>query len=403
MKKVCFVAEYMYCGGTEKSLLSLLQYMDRKKYEITLLLMKKKGDLLQQLPTDIRVDEIIFPEDEAEDLLYGRNAALKNAIKRGHLLKAVSKAYRGIKMLLETHNGAEKRLWYYQSLDKKLKEYPDEFDVVIDYMGYGLFNTFYAARKVHGKLKISWVHFEPEQAMPDFYVFRKLLSEYDHIMCVSQNSMKQVQKMMPELADKCQVFYNIVDRKSLLAKAGEEKIEKSTERISLLSVGRLDPQKGFDMGIEVVARLYREGYPIKWQIIGEGWQRKALEEQIASNKSAQKCVELLGQKLNPYPYFAACHIYFMPSRHEGYGIALAEARVFDKPIVATDFAGAREQLIDGETGIITPCTEEDMYRALKRLLDDEVLRKRFADNLAKEHEEWPSQMITFEKMIEDES
>ena len=40
-----------------------------------------------------------------------------------------------------------------------------------------------------------------------------------------------------------------------------------------------------------------------------------------------------------------CDIYFQPSRHEGYGIALAEARIFCKPIVATDFAGAKELYI----------------------------------------------------------
>lgn len=402
-RRICFVAEYMYCGGTEKSLLSLLQYLDRTRYDITVLLMKKKGDLLSLLPVDIHVQEIPFPKDEAEDLLLGRNAALKNSLKKGHILQSVGKAFRGVHMTLATKSGTEKRLWYYQSIEDKIAMYPEEFDVVIDYMGYGLFNTLYAARKVKGKVKLSWVHFEPDTGMPDFYAFGSLLNEYDHIMCVSRNSMHQVQKMMPELSEKCHVFYNIVDRKSLYEQAGLEHIEKDTEGISILSVGRLDPQKGFDIGIGVIERLAKEGYPVKWQIIGEGWQRTELELRISQSKEAKMSVELLGQKLNPYPYFASCDIYFMPSRHEGYGIALAKARAFNKPIVATDFAGAREQLIDGVTGIITNCDEESIYQALKRLIDDRELQIKFSQALEEEEGTDQKQIQYLESLFDPET
>lgn len=399
MKKICFVMEYMYCGGTEKSLISLLQCLDRSKYEITVLLMRKKGDLLFQLPKDIHVDEIPFPEDEAEDLLLGRGAALKNCLKKGELLRATSKMARGIRMSLETGTGTEKRLWYYQSIEKKLEDYPEAFDVVIDYMGYGLFNTFYAVRKVRGKIKISWVHFEPDFAMPDFYAFRKLLNEYDHIICVSQTSLKQVQKMMPELSDKCHVFYNIVDENYLREQATAEPIEKPTEKISVLSVGRLDPQKGFDIAIGAVARLYSEGYPVEWKIIGEGWQRPELEAIISETPGAKECVELLGQKLNPYPYFAACDIYMQPSRHEGYGIALAEAKAFNKPILAADFAGAREQLIDGETGLIVKCHEEELYIGLKQLIDNEWIRNKCSSALELKKESVKDQIRWLETIM----
>lgn len=400
MKKICFVAEYMYCGGTEKSLLSLLRYLDREKYQITLLLMKKKGDLLPQLPDDITVREIPLPEDEAEDLLNGRGNALKEAVKSGHIIKAAGKALRGIRMALETRNGAEKRLWYYKSIEKKIPAYPEEFDVVIDYMGYGLFNTFYAACKVNGRVKISWVHFEPNQAMPDFGAFRELLGEYRHIMCVSENSRRQMEEMIPELKDRYQVFYNIVDGESLWQQARGAEIPKNPGEISITSVGRLDPQKGFDIAIGAVARLRAEGYPVKWRIVGEGWQRQALEAQIAQSDAAQESVVLEGQKLNPYPYIAMCDIYFQPSRHEGYGIAVAEARAFYKPIVATNFAGAREQLVHGQTGIITQCTEECLYLALKQLLDDPALRNSLSENLRKQQQTWPEQVRILETIMD---
>ena len=86
-------------------------------------------------------------------------------------------------------------------------------------------------------------------------------------------------------------------------------------------------------------------------------------------------VSLVGQRLNPFPFFKACDIYVQPSRYEGYCLTVAEARVFNKPIVATDFNGAREQLKNGESGIIVPCDVVALSEALDRLLVDEECRK----------------------------
>lgn len=401
-KKICFVAEYMYCGGTERSLLSLLPFLSRDKYDITLLLMKIKGDLVEELPNDIKVFEIPLPEDEQEELLYGRKNALKNAIKRKNMLKAVKKAFRGFRMSLCTKDGCDRRLWYYKNIDKKVKTYPEEFDVVIDYMGYGLFNTYYAAYKVRGKQKISWIHFEPDEVMPDFYLFSSVLKEYQYVMCVSEQSRQQMKRMIPELADRFCLFYNIVDNKSIISKAKESELKKKEDEITIVSIGRLDPQKGFDIGIRAVQLLYEQGYPVKWYIIGEGWQREELEKIIRQNKAASECVELVGQKINPYPYIDMCDIYFQPSRHEGYCIALAEARAFCKPIVAADFAGAREQLINRKTGIIVPCKEQELFNALKLVIDDENLRKKLKVNLLNQDKGSLKQVIFLEEIIENE-
>ena len=58
MKKICIVAEKMLVGGVEKSLLSLLNMIDKDKYEITLYLLKKEGELLNQIPDCIKIKEI---------------------------------------------------------------------------------------------------------------------------------------------------------------------------------------------------------------------------------------------------------------------------------------------------------------------------------------------------------
>lgn len=399
-KKICIVAEYMYCGGTEKSLLSLLPYLNRDKYEITLLLLKKKGDLLPELPKDINVYEIPLSDDQRNELVDGHTATLRRALSEKNILSVCKKIVCGIKMKIFSKEGCAQRLWYYKSIDKDIEKYPEKFDVVIDYMGYGLFNTYYAAYKVEGKAKISWIHFEPEEAIPDFKVFESVLKEFQHIMCVSAENKRQMIKMMPELANRFHLFYNILNVEELKKKATAENIVKENGEIVILSIGRLDSPKGFDIGINVVQRLYEKGYPVKWYIIGEGHQRTELEELINKKPGMRECIKLLGQKLNPYPYLEMCDIYFQPSRHEGYCIALAEARAFCKPIVASDFAGAKEQLINGETGLISSCDEEELYRSLERLLEDKHLCVELSKNLKKQNKNNHEQITLLEEILQ---
>lgn len=178
-------------------------------------------------------------------------------------------------------------------------------------------------------------------------------------------------------------------------------IKKDRDVFSIVSIGRLDHQKGFDLGIEVIERLCKEGYAIRWYIIGEGNQRAELEQKISETVYAKESIVLLGQQLNPYPYLKMCDIYFQPSRHEGYGIAVAEARAFCKPIVSTNFAGAQEQLINNETGIITECTIESMYRGVKLLLDNyNDFQHRFSKNLAAQKGIDKNQVCLLEQIFE---
>ena len=63
-----------------------------------------------------------------------------------------------------------------------------------------------------------------------------------------------------------------------------------------------------------------------------------------------------------------CDIYVQPSRHEGYCITLAEARIFTSPIVATNFVGAKEQLANRNNGIVTGFSEEDIATGIIQAL-----------------------------------
>ena len=76
-----------------------------------------------------------------------------------------------------------------------------------------------------------------------------------------------------------------------------------------------------------------------------------------------------------------CDIYVQASKHEGYCITLGEARCFDNPIVTTNFTGANEQIKNEITGLVCDISEDGIYKALKRLLDDKELYESIKNNL----------------------
>lgn len=400
MKKICIVAEKMLVGGVEKSLLSLLNMIDKDKYEITLYLLKKEGELLNQIPDCIKIKEINLPKDEIEDILYGRKKALIYSLKKYHFFLFVKKMIRLGLISLISRSDEEIRMRYYKSIEKKFSIPQCEYDVAIDYMGYGLLNTMYASKIIKAEKRISWIHFDPLIGMGDFSSFKYYLKDYDYVFCVSQEIRNKMIQLIPDLKDKYVVFYNIVDKNYLLKDAIIGKTyDKYFNGIKILSIGRVDPQKGYDIALFSIKKLVKENYNIHWYIIGEGPQRRELENLIEKNQLKDH-ITLLGQLTHPYKYLQDCDIYFQPSRHEGYGIALAEARAFCKPIVSSDFAGAREQLIDGITGLIVKCDERELYVSLKRLLDNENLREQLQTNLKSNSNEYHKQMSKLYSIFE---
>ena len=137
--------------------------------------------------------------------------------------------------------------------------------------------------------------------------------------------------------------------------------------IKILTVGRLYREKGQDIIPEVARQLKREGYDFKWYLIGEGSIRKEIEKKIEEYE-LKDTVILLGTKTNPYRFYKDATIYVQTSRHEGFGITIAEAKVFKLPIVSTDVAGAREQLKE-KNEIIVQFAPEELAKGIKKLLE----------------------------------
>ena len=133
--------------------------------------------------------------------------------------------------------------------------------------------------------------------------------------------------------------------------------------------------------------------------MGDGALREELEHQIAVNGLQDRFI-LLGSRSNPYPYFAACDLYVQTSRFEGFGITLAEAKMFHKPIVTTNFDAVGAQFENEKNGLIVDISAEAIADGIQRMLTDTDLRERCIANVRAEKLGNTEEMEKLYRMIE---
>ena len=108
---------------------------------------------------------------------------------------------------------------------------------------------------------------------------------------------------------------------------------------------------------------------------------------------------LLGNKKNPYVYMNQCDLYVQPSKYEAYCTTTNEARILNKPIITTDVGGMRDQFIDKETALIVNGEVDDIYKAVKSLIEDDKYRQKLILNLKQKNYEFDGYIKQYEKLF----
>jgi len=147
----------------------------------------------------------------------------------------------------------------------------------------------------------------------------------------------------------------------------------------ILSVGRLNYQKGFHYLIQAMPKILKQVPTAKLVIIGEGEQLSFLQELTQSIGVREHVVfaGALSQEEIPEAYSAA-DVFVLPSLFESFGISLIEAQAAGKPVVGTNAGGAPEALVNGQTGyLVEPGNVSQLVMAVLRLLSDETMASRF--------------------------
>lgn len=145
----------------------------------------------------------------------------------------------------------------------------------------------------------------------------------------------------------------------------------------ILSVGRLNYQKGFHNLLLAMPAIIKHFPDTKLVVVGEGEQEAYLKS-LAKLKGVASSVVFTGglsQADIPAAY-AACDVFVLPSLFESFGISLIEAQAMGKPVVCTRTGGAPEAVLEGKTGLIVEPTDvKQLESAVLHLLNDEKLSR----------------------------
>ncbi|CAM4239218.1 MULTISPECIES: glycosyltransferase [Bacillus cereus group] len=378
-KKILFMVINMNIGGTEKALLNMVAEIPKEKYEVTILMLEKKGEFLNFIPKGVRIEYVKDYEEMQCILNKPTRLVIADFIKQRKIVKALQLAvlYVISKVMKERSVIFKYCLQNYEGAYKN-------YDIAIAYAGPMDFISYFVANKVEARRKIQWIHFDIEKIYFNKHFVNKVYKKFQHVFVVSDLGKMKLTQTVPELINKTETFLNIISPEMICKMANEGiGFADDFEGVRILTVGRLSIEKGQDLTISVLAKLREAGFNVRWYCIGDGKER-GMYEKLVENYDVQGDYIFLGAVSNPYPFMKQCDLYVQPSRYEGYCITLAEARCFNNPIISTDFTGASEQIIHNHNGLIVQFDEQQMYDSIVEILSDKLLDGRLRKNIEKE-------------------
>lgn len=141
------------------------------------------------------------------------------------------------------------------------------------------------------------------------------------------------------------------------------------------AIGRLEPQKGYDVLIHALAQVE----DATLVLVGDGSERSALE-QLAGRVGVADRLHWLGWSDDARSYLGTFDVFAFPSRFEGFPLAVLEALLARRAVVASDVGSTAEAVRDGETGLLVPPEDPAaLASAISRVLDDRELRRRLGE------------------------
>ncbi|WP_191556865.1 glycosyltransferase [Metabacillus idriensis] len=380
-KNLLFVIPGLDAGGGEKSLVNLLTQIDYTSYNIDLLLFNHDGIFMRYLPKEVNV--LPLPDKYTIFALPALQSVQKFLIAGDFNM-----AYHRILFALgnkRNKNVSKKEQYNWKYFSKSLPKIQKKYDAAIGFLEKS--STYFCVDKVNANKKIGWVHIDYDKLGMDPNYDINYFDQLDHIITVSEECRNILSKRFPSQKDKIDVIYNIISPKVIEYMASQqlhdEISQSAANQISILTIGRLHEQKGYDLAIEACRLLVDRGINVRWYVIGEGEEREKLEKMIR-DKKLEKYFILQGLEQNPYPFLEKADIYAQTSKFEGKSIAIDEAKVLKKPIIVTDFSTAKDQINSGIDGIIVEMSSAAIANGIENLAHDHQLRKTLSENLSKQ-------------------
>lgn len=254
--------------------------------------------------------------------------------------------------------------------------------------------------------KIAWVHTDviknpwSEKIFGSAEEEKKCYEKFDAIVCVAE-TMKESFIKKYGMAEKVHVLYNPLDFESVIKKSEEKTDFKFGDGMKFVLAGTFIKIKGFDRFVKVCKRLKDDGELFSALIMGDGEEKENIKKIIAETNLGDT-VKILDFQTNPYKYIAHSDVYVCSSYAEGYSTAVSESVALNVPVITTECSGMREIFGENECGIICENSEDGLYNAMKKVLNDPSLLKKFSAEEKKRANDFSlkKRMKTIEDFIE---
>ena len=216
-------------------------------------------------------------------------------------------------------------------------------------------------------------------------------------IAVCEDVKRQILRLPFVSAEKIRVIPNGIGEIVFEEKhAARSKIGGGSEKIWIGAIGELHRNKGFDILIDAFSRIDHETLNVGLYIIGEGEERKNLEQKIAE-KHLEDSVYLLGFIPNASTLLKAFDIFVMSSRTEAFPYVLLEAGLAQLPVIAPRVGGVPELVHHMETGLLFDRGDvADLSRHLQLLIRDSALVAEISQAIRKQVEN----IFTIERMVD---
>jgi glycosyltransferase involved in cell wall biosynthesis len=189
-----------------------------------------------------------------------------------------------------------------------------------------------------------------EYQRPQFWAwaYRRYYGRFDRVICQSRAMRDDLLTGFALDANRMVVIHNPVDRGRIMeACSAAPPLAAPPGLLHLVAAGRLSAEKGFDLLVDALALAQR--HDLHLTILGEGPLRAELEARaLARGVSAR--VHFAGFQRNPYPTIAAADLFVLSSRYEGFPNVVLEALACGTPVIATPAPGGVREILDGVDG-----------------------------------------------------
>jgi glycosyltransferase involved in cell wall biosynthesis len=318
--KIVFFLPNLHGGGAERVTINIIRQLDKSRYDISLVLVKKTGEYIDLIPEyvkvyDLKVSKTIFSILKLHKLLI----EIKPDIVFSSLFRS--------------------NIALYLSL-------------------IGLINKPKIILRSPNSPKLLLENNELNMMMK--FLLEKAYNSATLVIAQTPEMKDEIVQFHGIARDKIKTYINPLDTELIENKVKNISNPFEKDYINVVAAGRLSKQKGFDTLIKAFKKVVEENNKFRLHIIGNDSGERENLIKLAEKLKISKYISFLGFQDNPYKYFYFSDLYVLSSIWEGLPNTVLENLYLNKPVVATKCIPFMKELIrDGDTGFLVDVGDVD--------------------------------------------